>query len=421
MITYKPIIIQGGRRKDGTWPVKIRVTFKGSVRRLPTTLTCTDADLTRSGKIKNATILEKAGELIARMRGACDGLSPFTLEGWTVDDVVQHIRDTISAETFRLDFFEFADRFILTKSQSTRGSYVTALNALERYLGERRLDVNAITKKMLLEFAAWDDEQPALHWNPDGTFTPTGRTKVKGGASAIHTAKLAHIFAAAKFQYNDEDAGRIYIPRSPFAGLKKAYPPGRGQEPLDVDVVQRLIDAEPQGWKEAVGRAAALLSLCTMGANLVDLYSQRDEPGDVWIYNRRKTEPRRADHAEIRCLIPAEARPFIAELRSLGGPPGWWLPALHRWGRNITATAMVNRGLRSWCEREGLEPFTYYAIRKTWATLARRIGVEKATIDEGLGHLGDYRLTDIYAERNWALAWEANARVLALFSWPDVS
>lgn len=59
MITYKPIIIQGGRRRDGTYPVKIRVTFKGVVRRLPTTLVCTDSDITRSGRIKSAAVLER--------------------------------------------------------------------------------------------------------------------------------------------------------------------------------------------------------------------------------------------------------------------------------------------------------------------------------------------------------------------------
>lgn len=44
---------------------------------------------------------------------------------------------------------------------------------------------------------------------------------------------------------------------------------------------------------------------------------------------------------------------------------------------------MVNKYLRQWCQREGLEPFIFYAARHTWATTARRLGVEKATIDEG--------------------------------------
>jgi len=120
MITYKPIIIQGGRRKDGTWPVKVRVTFKGKCRRIPTTLVCYDSDLTRSGRIKNATILQRAGELIATMRTATEGLSPFTLEAWSVDDVVAHIRETLTARTFRLDFFAFADEYVQCKKGRTR-------------------------------------------------------------------------------------------------------------------------------------------------------------------------------------------------------------------------------------------------------------------------------------------------------------
>ncbi len=57
MITFKAIIIPNNRRKDGTYPVKIRVTFKGVARRLPTTLVCKSQDLTRGNKIKNADIL----------------------------------------------------------------------------------------------------------------------------------------------------------------------------------------------------------------------------------------------------------------------------------------------------------------------------------------------------------------------------
>lgn len=60
---------------------------------------------------------------------------------------------------------------------------------------------------------------------------------------------------------------------------------------------------------------------------------------------------------------------------------------------------------------------TFYAARHTWASLARKAGVEKATIDECLCHKGDFTLTDIYAERSWDLMTEANRKVLQLFSW----
>ena len=97
---------------------------------------------------------------------------------------------------------------------------------------------------------------------------------------------------------------------------------------------------------------------------------------------------------------------------------GVWLPALHTFAKSSDlCTQRINNHLRRWAEREGIEPFTFYAARKTWASLARRAGVEKATIDECLCHIGDFPVADIYIERDWGLLNEANRKVLALFDW----
>ena len=390
MITYKPIIIPGGRRKDGTWPVKIRVTFKGVSRRLPTTLTCTDQDLTRSGKIKNATILQRAGELIARMREATAELSPFTLEAWDVDRVVEHIRARLSADDFRLDLFTFADELIAGKIPHTRAYYQTALNALASYLGSRSLDINAITRRMLTDFAASVGEEKA----------------------ARHLAKLAHIYRCAQIQFNDEDAGSIHIPRHPFQNLPKIHPLGHGQKALTSETLQRVIDARPANEWEAIALAAFLLSFCTHGANLADLYAQKGPISGTWRYNRRKTG------VYIETALNAKIDTFAGLLQEAGNSP-WWLPALHRYRDADTATHNINKWLRRIAEREGLDPFTFYAARKTWATTARRLGIEKATIDDALAHIGDFKMADIYAEKNWSLVADANDRVLAQFRWDN--
>ena len=49
--------------------------------------------------------------------------------------------------------------------------------------------------------------------------------------------------------------------------------------------------------------------------------------------------------------------------------------------------------------------------------MARKAGVEKALVDEGLCHIGDFPVTDIYAERDWENINAGNAKVLALFNW----
>ncbi len=420
MITYKPIIIQGGRRKDGTFPVKVRVTFKGVSRRLPTTLVCTDQDLTRSGKIKNATILQKANELISRMRATCDNLSPFTLEGWDVDDVVNHIRTTLTAQTFKLDFLAFGRDYILSKDEGTRSSYTTALNAFARFLGTDSIDINDITRSQLVAFQEWADQQGRVFFNyRKGEYQSTGKPTAKGGNAGRWTQRLAHIFQAAKERFNDEDSGRILIPRSPFDTIPRKRVAAQGQKSLPVEVIQQIIDARTDSPQERIALAAFILSFATMGANLADLYDATPPKGQIWRYFRRKTTRRRQDRAEVFVALEAVLTPFVEVLQGPDeGPEQHWLPALRIWRSSRIADTMVNKYLKNWAEREGLEPFTFYAARHSWATLARRQGVEKATVDEALAHVGDYRVTDIYAERNWELSWEANRKVLGLFRWP---
>lgn len=419
MITYKPIIIQGGRRKDGTWPVKIRITFKGVSRRLPTTLTCTDTDLTRSGRIKNATVLEKASELISRMRATTADLSPFTLEGWDVDAVVAHIKRSLTMSNFQLDFIAFGREYIKSKDEGTRAGYTTALNAFCRFLGRDSIDVNEISRSLLIEFQEWADKQGRVFYNyRKGEYKNTGKPTAPGGNSGRWISRLGHIFQAAKERYNDEDAGCILIPRSPFSSIPKPKVISQGEDALSVEVMQRIIDARPEKLQERIALAAFVVSFATMGANLADLYDAEVTKGQIWHYYRHKTTKRRRDRAEVYCRIEPEIDTFVKFLQTESTSP-WWLPGLHLWKNSRIADTQVNKYLHEWQDREGLERFNFYAARHTFATLARRIGVEKATVDEALAHIGDFRVADIYAERNWELSWDANKKVLALFTWPE--
>ena len=417
-VTMKPEIKT--RRRDGTWPVYIRVTFKRKTRHIPTTMAATAADLTRSGRIKSASVLEAADDLMRRMRDALRDVSFFQLETWDVDRVVSTIREAIRGDEFRLDFFAWADGWLDCKTPTTRRTYDQALGALERYLGRRSIDVNEITRAMLLEFVDYVNAEPKMHTGRPGEWTATTRSKRPGAAAALHLRKLGHIYRAAKERYNDEDAGRIVIPRSPFDTIRVPVAPSAGgQRSIGREAMQRAILAEAGG-KERIALDVFVVSFALMGANLADLWAASEPSGGVWEYSRQKTRNRRADGALMRVTVPSTLAPFIARLREGNAQSGrFWLPALRRLGSTKDiCTAKVNLHLRAWARREGLPEFTFYAARHTWATLARAAGVEKATVDECLGHVGDYDLTDIYAERSWDVINAANARVLALFSWP---
>ncbi len=415
MITFKAIIIPGNKRKDGTYPVNIRVTFKGKVRRLATTLVCTPGDLTRTLKIKNATILNKSDALIARMRDAVKDLSPFDLETQDVDWVVRHIKDSLTQEDFHLDFFEWSDRYILTKAETTRRAYTCALNTFERFLGKRSIDINDISRSLLLEFMDKVDGEKKMHYNvKTGQVEESKADKIPKGASTRHLAKLEHLFNAAKEKYNDEDSGRILIPRSPFSKITKVYPVSNGQSNLGQELMQRIISCQVDNEVMRTALDLFIVSFGLMGANMADLYYAKPVQ-EEWVYNRQKTSSRRADRAEMRVAIPEQLKPYLERLKGKGG---WWLNRLHEFASSKDfATARVNRCLKKWCEDNEVEVFTFYAARHTFASLARKEGVDKSTIDDCLGHKGSFQVADIYAEKAWGLMQEANRKVLELFTW----
>ena len=403
MITVKPIVIPSNRRTDGTYLVVLRVYFAGKVRRVPTSIVCRPGDLTRSGRIKSQTVLDAANIQAGKMMDAVAHLTEKDLAGKDVDWVVERMKCADRMHTFHLDFFAFADEYLETKNPSSRCQYVTALNAFALFLGRRSIDINAITKSLLTDFVSWMAGK-AFSFQSGG-LSPSKRARIPNGAESRHIAKLGHIYAKAKERYNDEDEDAILIPRSPFSGIKIKPPPSKGQDPLGVKTLQMVIDARHHLPTVQMALDLFVLSFALMGANLADLYEAR-RMGTVWVYRRKKVRNRRADGAEMRVTIPDCVKgrlPALAELQ--------------RYDTKYV-TDFVNRGLERWCTDEGIPRFTFGAARHTFATLARyKAGVEKATVDECLCHIGDFRVTDIYLQRDWDLLDRANRMVLALFKW----
>ena len=416
--TFRPAVYAHHRRKDGTYNVKIVVYLNGKERKLPTTIYCTKNDLTRTHHIKSQDIINKCNVLILRMHNAISDISIF--ENRDVDWLVSRIKTKLTAETFHLDFFAFSERFIAEMNEGTAKSYRTALNAFKRYLKRDEIDINDITKKLLVDFVEFCDKEPKMAVNRHtGELVATDAKKRKGRASATYLAKLATIFKAAKRKYNDEDEGMVLIPRSPFDAVDVAVPNPEGQDAIPKDVVQMIISDDTPAGKNGHRYAldAFVVSFGLMGVNMADLFEAKPPKDGIYIYNRSKTRGRRPDKALMRVPVPAELQPYLERLGA-GTDKDVWLPELRRTSQDKSiVTSRINRCIKSWCEKNGVERFTTYGIRKSWATLARSTGADKSLADESIGHVGDFKMTDIYAERPWEKMAELNRKVLDMFVW----
>ena len=414
---FRPAVYAHHRRKDGTFNVKICVFFNGKERRLPTTIYCTKEHLTRTYHIKSQDILNKANALIGRMHSAIADLSLYDLEDKDVDWLVSRIKGRLTMQTFRLDFFKYAKEYIAGMNDGTRRTYESALNAFARYLGRTEIDINDITKKMMVEFVTFCDTEPRMVKNKyTGELIPTKSKKKKGFTSVTYIVKLGAIFKSAKSKYNEDDEGIVLIPRSPFDNLNLEKADAEGEKPLPFDLVQRIILDDTENPAHRYSLDCLVVSFGLMGMNLADMFEAKPPKGGLLIYHRCKTRDRRADNAEMRVEIPAVLQPYLDRLGA-GTDTKVWLPAMWQYSKDRKiATARVNRGIKSWCKANDVEPFTTYALRKSWATLARRFE-DKAIVDEAISHTGGSRMLDIYAEKPWQRYHDLNRKVLDLFEW----
>jgi hypothetical protein len=421
-ITFKPLIARRQQRDDGTYNVKIRVTYKRRSRFLATTITAPAKDVDKSGNLRGES-LNRGYKLITKFQGYLNDLDFYLAENMDVDDVVKYLRRKGAGPgKFKLDFFTFADKEVLpSKTRGTAEAYRTALNSFKRYLNGTSLDINDITKTMLMDFARHVDNEPKIVVGKHVGVKESSAAKRKGYSSAVYLGKLRLIFKAAADRFNDEDSGIINIPRNPFSGIDMSVKSEIAHIAQSPEVIQRLINFnEPCRRNTRFAIDVFLISFALMGMNTKDMFEAKPAKKGIIIYNRSKTKARRQDKAEHRVKIDPRIKPLIDKYKDPKGERLFNFYILHSDERRMSSN--LRFALRTLAKHMGVEPFTMYAARHSWATIARssRCGIDKATVDDCLVHVGDHRLADVYAEKDWQVFWDANKKVLDVFDWSAI-
>lgn len=418
--TFTPVIIPSQRKADGSYNVKIRVTFKRKSRRLSTHLDATPKDLTKSLEFKEGPVRRRAYEIVEEMKAACSEIDYLDLQSMDVDEIIKVIdAKSESKAVFKLDFIEYMREKATSKGASER-LYITAANALVRFMNGHTLYVNDINVRFLRSFEEFIRKEPKVV-----SCFRTGQTRpgkeVKGDCRAVsqYLGCIRHMYGLARLEFNEPDLDIYRIPNNPFEYYKvpKQQPAKRRNK--SKDFIQMLIDesAKAKGAEKFI-LEVFLLSFALEGMNLADLYHCAPAKGRWLVYNRRKTAGRRADMAEHHVYIPEEILPIVEKYKD---KDGIHMFTFHRRYKDFnTFTVNANNAIRRWRDGRDVEDFTMYAARHSWASIARKAGVEKATIDECLCHVGNLRMADVYIEPDWEIHKRANAVVMGLFDWSAI-
>lgn len=406
MATFKVDIQPHYKRKDGTYNIKIRVIHNRKVKYIPTPYYAKSSDLTKSLKIKNNEFLVITNNIINDYIERSNKIG-HPLKNMSVDELVNILAHD-DPETFHLDFFEFGNRvidnLIALGRCGTAKLYRATLNSLKKFTNKKTLGISDISVRLLQEYSQWVDE------------TTRGERAV-----SLYLSNIRHLHNLAKSEYNDEEAGIILIPQSPFSRFKVPPMPLTKKRALPVEVIRKIRDLpyRERAWQKEgeyvrfnMAKDVFMLSFYLVGMNTVDLYLCEKSSGDRIAYERKKTRSRRQDKAEISIRLEPEILPLLEKYKDPSGER--MFDFYKHYSNPSTFNQNVNKALKTIGEEIGVADLEFYAARHSWATIARnKCGISKDDIDFALNHVDPTKkVADIYIDKDWSLIDNANRKVI---------
>lgn len=413
MTTFKAEVYKHHKKEDGTYNVKIRVTHNRKKKYIATTKFLTKDDLTKGLKIKNQNIIDDLDDDIKKYRNICNSLGE---RGKTMDveQIVRYI-ETYKGndEHFVLDFVQYGREKVKELERRGRNGsasgYTTAINVLVQFAGRESIAISEITVKFLGLFAEWIESRPSRPNRKKGNR-----------AVSLYLSAIRALHNMAKIEFNDEDAGVIRIPLSPFSKYIVPKPPTTKKRALSAEIIREIartpyhVIIQPGVNRFNFAKDLFLLSFGLIGMNAVDLFNCDSISGNRITYCRTKTKNRRADNAEISIRIEPEIMPLVEKYRDKTGKRVFDFYQMYK--TSGTFSYAINSGLKGIGKLEcvNIEKLEFYAARHSWATIATNdCRINKYTVHTALNHVDEtMKTTDIYIAKDFTLIDDANREVL---------
>ncbi|MDE7081900.1 MAG: site-specific integrase [Muribaculaceae bacterium] len=398
MVTFK-ICVQK-QRKDGTWPVYIRVTHRGKVGYLKTDKVVWGQGLNEKTREVCDPFVVK--ELMNEVVRHLERLNRLDVSAWTLPQVMTFLRTGEED----LSFSEFARRYI--REMIDRGqvrnarNYEFALNHLERYMGTTNVVFKALSTS---EIERWMK-----------SLSGTRRAK------EMYPVCLRQVFKAALLEYNDYDRGLMRIKVNPWMRVRipKAETPEKlavAPEEVRAFFAAPLPESKMAAPLSEVGHDVAMMVMCLAGINTVDLYNLKkgNLRGSVLCYRRAKTTGARADGAYIEMRVPGILMPLL-EKYATGDDDDFLLSFHKRFSSSDSFGSGVNAGIRQICRSLGMRKEDWYCVytfRHTWGTVAQNdCGASIADVGFAMNHSQGHGVTRGYLKIDFTPAWELNEKVV---------
>lgn len=390
------------KRRDGFYPVYIRVTHNRSLAYIKTSKMVTDKGISKSHEVTDPYVVQMLSKNVVDYM---DRLNRVEIASWSAKEVAEYLMrgdDDISFSDYaRTHYAKMIDAGMARNARN----YEMALNSLELFAGTNKIMFSHLSSKLI------------NGWIKNLEVT-TKRAK------EMYPICLRQVFRSALMELNDEERGINRIKFNPW--MKVKIPTADRPEKLAITpeecrafFMAPIPESKMKSPLPELGRDVAMMVFCLAGINTVDLFQLKktDYYDGIIHYKRAKTKKFRADNAYIEMRVPA-----ILQLtfdKYLADEDDEYLFNFHV--RHTTADsfgANVNAGIRKICESMGIakdDRYCVYTFRHTWGTVAQNDC--NATISEvgfAMNHSGGNKVTRGYIKIDFSPAWKLNEKVVDL-------
>lgn len=388
------------QRKDGTWPVYIRVTHRNRVGYINTGKKVWGKGINpKTKEVKDPFVIQQVSITVVDYM---DRLNRRDISNWTLEEVLSFLK----SGNEEISFSEFARKYIcemIDRGQLRNArNYEMALNHFEKYFGSNRINFSALSSSVIERWIK--------------TMSATQRAK------EMYPVCLRQVFKAALLEYNDYDTGNIRIKTNPWMRVRipKAERPEKraiSPEQTRAFFATPLPPSKLEKPLSEIGHDVAMLVLCLAGINTVDLYNMKktDYHGGVLHYRRAKTRRSRADDAYIEMRVPSLILPLFEKYATEEDDE--FLFSFHRrFCSSDSFGSGANAGIRQICDSMGIpkqEGYCVYTFRHTWGTIAQNdCGASIADVGFAMNHSQGHSITRGYLKIDFSRAWELNEKVI---------
>ncbi|MCD6012943.1 MAG: site-specific integrase [Flavipsychrobacter sp.] len=369
-------LIQDIRRakKDGNYPLKIRITFNRKQKYYPTSIDLTEDEWKSVQGDKTPKNLKesklKINGVLAKARVICDDLKTFSFPSF--EKTFYQVRSKGNLVNMYEDYIGE-----LTKEEriATAKNYTCSLNSLLNF--KSKINFDDITVEFLKRYEKWMLQE-------QNSITTVG----------IYLRPLRAIYKKAIAE------GLINLEHYPFGTNRYEIPSGVNiKKALTINDVGKIYNYQTK-LNSMMDRAKDfwLLTYFCNGINMKDilLLQNKNIEGDFITFIRSKTErTTRRNQKKISIYLIDDVKQIIQKWRNIGNKPEDFLfpilakemDAATKYMKIQQFTKSVNKYIDRIAKDIGIErDVRTYTARHTFSTVLKRSGASIEYISEALGH-----------------------------------